>query len=67
MQEQYTHTVVDFSDNKKKYHFADIAEATTKANGLLAIGHKCKIYPYKSEFVSRIDYIAANEERFKPY
>lgn len=67
MQEQCTHTVVDFSDNKKKFHFVGVGMAAAKANELLATGHKCKIYPYKPECASRIDYIAAHEDQFKPY
>lgn len=63
----FTHTVVDFSDNNKKYHFAGVNAAAGKANELLKAGHKCKIYPYKSEYSSRIDYIAAHEDQFKPY
>ena len=59
---QFTHTVVCFSDANKRRHFHSVLEATTYANELLRAGHKCKVYAY-SPPKRPVDYAAERLEK----
>lgn len=46
MNEEFTHTVHDYTDKTKRKHFKGIEQATVYANELLRAGHKVKIFSY---------------------
>ena len=45
--QDFTHTVVCFSDANARKHFYNVFDAAAYANELLRQGKKCKIYAYR--------------------
>lgn len=62
--EQYTHTVVCFTEDNKRYDCASHQQAIDKANALLRLGHRCKIYPYRPPR-RYVDFVAENEDLYR--
>ena len=60
--QDFTHTVVCFSDANARQNFYNIKDAVTYANSLLRQGKKCKIYAYRQP-MRPVDYAAARLER----
>ena len=60
--QDFTHTVVCFTDANRREHFYNIGDAAKYANNLLRQGHKCKIYAYRQP-MRPVDYDAQRLER----
>lgn len=60
--QDFTHTVVCFSDANARQHFYNVIDAAAYANELLRQGKKCKIYAYRQP-MRPVDYAAARLER----